>query len=106
MRWRVDLSYKGTNYSGWQKQPGDNTVQQTIEEAFSTILREPVEIVGCGRTDAGVHARKYTAHFDANVISDSAKVLYQVNSILPEDISINFLGEVNPEFHARYSASE
>src|SRR5687767_1895900 len=106
MRWRIDLSYKGTNYSGWQKQSGDKTVQQTIEEAFSTILREPIEIVGCGRTDAGVNARKYAAHFDANTISDSAKVLYQVNSILPDDIAINFLEKVKPEFHARYDARE
>ena len=106
MRWRIDLSYKGTNYSGWQKQPGDRTIQQTIEEAFSTILREPVEIVGCGRTDAGVHARKYTAHFDANLINDPSKVLYQINSILPDDIAIHFLEETRPEFHARYDARE
>lgn len=106
MRWRIDLSYKGTNYSGWQKQPGDRTVQQTIEEAFSTILREPAEIVGCGRTDSGVHAKNYTAHFDSNHILETSKVLYQLNSILPDDISINFLGEATPEFHARYDARE
>ena len=68
MRWKIHLSYLGTNYSGWQRQPNATSVQQTLEEAFALVLRQPVEIVGCGRTDAGVHAREYVAHADVNGI--------------------------------------
>ena len=106
MRWRIDLSYLGTHYCGWQKQPGDKTVQQTLEEAFAMILREPIEIVGCGRTDTGVHARKYIAHADVPVQSDIPKIIYQVNSVLPHDIAIHSIGESEPGFHARFDAIE
>ncbi|HUR30630.1 MAG TPA: tRNA pseudouridine(38-40) synthase TruA [Saprospiraceae bacterium] len=106
MRYKIILSYMGTNYSGWQKQPGEKTVQQTLEEAFSTILREPIEIVGCGRTDTGVHARGYTAHFDANNIADFFKTAYQVNAILPADIAVWSILPVQNDFHARYDAVE
>lgn len=106
MRWRLELSYFGKGYCGWQKQPGDKTVQQTIEEAFSMILREPVEITGCGRTDTGVHARHYTAHMDVASVLYSPKWLYQINAVLPADISINTMQETDNIFHARYSAVE
>jgi tRNA pseudouridine38-40 synthase len=106
MRYKVLLSYMGTNYSGWQKQPGDQTIQETLEVAFSTILREPIELVGCGRTDAGVHARAYVAHFDAAEIPDFFKIVYQVNAILPADIAIWNILPTHPEFHARYDAIE
>src|SRR5688500_12175878 len=106
MRWRIDLAYQGTNYSGWQKQPGDKTVQQKLENALNMILREPVEIVGCGRTDAGVHARNYTAHLDLNGKHVIDKVIYQVNSVLPPDISIYNISEVHNDFHARFDAVE
>ncbi len=106
MRWRLELSYFGKNYCGWQKQPGDLTVQQILEEAFAMILREPVEIVGCGRTDTGVHARKYIAHLD--VISEmySPKILYQINSVLPQDIAVHSITETDVTFHSRYDAIE
>ncbi len=106
MRYKVVLSYMGTNYCGWQKQPGDRTVQQTLEEAFSMILREPIEIVGCGRTDAGVHARGYNAHFDANEIPDFFKVVYQVNAVLPVDIAVWTCIPTHPEYHSRFDAIE
>ncbi len=106
MRCRVDLSYQGTHYCGWQKQPGERTVQQTIEEAFSLILREPVEITGCGRTDAGVHARNYTAHMDVMEMHDLSKIRYQVNAVLPYDIAIQSIRYVDSNFHARYEAIE
>ncbi len=106
MRWRLELSYLGKAYCGWQRQPGDITVQQTLEEAFSTILREPIEITGCGRTDTGVHARNYTAHLDVSSALYSPKLLYQVNSILPFDISLNSIIETDYSFHARYTAIE
>jgi tRNA pseudouridine38-40 synthase len=106
MRWRIQLSYLGTRYCGWQKQPGDPSVQQTLEEAFSMILRQPVEIVGCGRTDSGVHARKYIAHADIEELEMGDKRLYQLNSVLPEDIVIQSIAETNPAFHARFDAVE
>lgn len=81
MRWRIGLSYLGTRYAGWQRQPDDPSVQQTLETALSTVLRQPIDITGCGRTDAGVHARWYIAHFDADISESPAKVLYQVNAI-------------------------
>lgn len=106
MRWRIDLSYLGTHYCGWQRQPGDKTVQQTLEEAFTMILREPIEIVGCGRTDTGVHARKYIAHTDVSMQYDIPKIIYQVNAVLPQDIAIHAIAESEPGFHARFDAIE
>ena len=104
MRWRIALSYDGTHFSGWQKQPGEITVQQTIEDAFSTILRVPVEVVGCGRTDTGVHSRNYIAHFDAPAVNK--KFLYQVNAILPVSIAIKACEQVHDDFHARFDATQ
>jgi tRNA pseudouridine38-40 synthase len=106
MRWRIDLSYQGTNYNGWQKQPGDRTVQQTLEEAFNMILRQPVEITGCGRTDTGVHARKYTAHTDISGDPDIVKTIYQINAVLPYDIAIHSIRKTADDFHARFNAVE
>lgn len=103
-RYFIHLSYCGTNYCGWQKQPGDKTVQQTIEEALSKLTRESIQIVGCGRTDTGVHASKYVAHFE----SESSKILaddfvYHLNCILPYDIAID---RIEPtELHARFDAT-
>jgi tRNA pseudouridine38-40 synthase len=105
MRWKITLSYLGTNYAGWQRQPGDLTVQQVLEESFTTILRQPIELVGCGRTDAGVHARHYVAHFDAEPF-DTSKILYQINAILPMDIAVQSIEETDPEFHARFDGKE
>lgn len=104
MRFKLVCSYLGTNFSGWQKQPGDKTVQQTLEEACSTILREPIEITGCGRTDAGVHARNYVAHFDAMRDDLPGSTVYQVNAILPFDIAVHSIEPAPQAFHARYDA--
>jgi tRNA pseudouridine38-40 synthase len=106
MRWRIELSYLGTAYCGWQRQPGDLSVQQVIEEAMSTIVRQPVEITGCGRTDTGVHARYYVAHADVQDIYLSEKIVYQLNAVLPSDIAIHQLSEADPAFHARFDARE
>jgi len=106
MRWRIDLSYLGTNYNGWQKQTGDRTVQETLEEAFSMVLRQSIQITGCGRTDTGVHARKYTAHCDVRGESEISKILYQINSVLPYDIAVHSIQIVNDDFHSRFYAIE
>ncbi len=106
MRWQIHLSYLGTNYCGWQKQPSSPSVQQTIEEAFTLILKQPIAIVGCGRTDTGVHARAYVAHAEVIDVQLTDKVVYQINAVLPLDISINEISEVHENFHARFDAVE
>lgn len=103
MRYFSELAYNGTNYFGWQKQPEQNTLQETLEHAFSTILRTPIEITGCGRTDTGVHASQYFIHFDFE--GDFPKgFLNRINKFLPSDISIKNIFEVHSEAHARFDA--
>ncbi|MGV6829868.1 MAG: tRNA pseudouridine(38-40) synthase TruA [Flavobacteriales bacterium] len=104
MRYFIDISYNGKNYHGWQKQPDVNTVQETIEQAFSTILQQEIQIVGAGRTDAGVHAKQLIAHFDADEIKNSTNLIFKINSLLPNDISINEFYIVKEDAHARFTA--
>lgn len=105
MRYFLTLSYLGTRYSGWQVQPNALSVQTTLESALTTILRQPVGVTGCGRTDAGVHARYYVAHFDAE--GDMPPTfLNGLNSLLPRDIAVYDVRPVRPEAHARYDAFE
>ena len=104
MRYVLKLAYKGTDFHGWQSQPNAVTVQETIEQALMTLLREQIPIVGCGRTDTGVHAADYYAHFDTDKIKDLQLLTYQLNSILPKDIVIYKIMEVDDDFHARYDA--
>ena len=93
MRYFIHLAYNGTNYCGWQTQPNLPTVQLTIEQALSTLLRQPIAIVGCGRTDTGVHASDFYAHFDfpspnAPSTLDTDQLTFKLNNILPPDIAI------------------
>ncbi len=103
-RYFIRLSYDGGNYHGWQIQPNGNSVQEEIQKALSTLLRSGIEIVGAGRTDAGVHARDMAAHFDVPDVLDGAQLAYRLNKILPRDISIQSVDEVQPDLHARFSA--
>jgi len=105
MRYFLTLSYLGTRYSGWQVQPNALSVQTTLETALGTILRETVEITGCGRTDAGVHAKYYVAHFDAEGELPPT-FLNGLNSLLPDDIAVHDVQPVQPTAHARYDAFE
>lgn len=105
MRYFLTLSYRGTHYNGWQIQPNAPSVQATLEEALQTLLRQPIGVTGCGRTDAGVHARFYVAHFDAGG-ELPANFLYRLNSLLPQDIAVYTSLPVSPEAHARYDAFE
>ena len=101
------LSYDGTVYSGWQIQPGSPTVQQTLNNALSILLREDIETTGAGRTDAGVHASTFVAHFDTQKTADELNIpqlIYKMNRILPSDIAIQSIEAVQPEIHARFSA--
>jgi tRNA pseudouridine38-40 synthase len=107
-RYFVQLSYKGTNYHGWQVQPNALTVQEVLTKAFSTILREDISLIGAGRTDTGVHARFFVAHFNSNQqeLDKDLKLIFKLNSFLPRDIAIFRIVKVNPEAHARFDAME
>ena len=104
-RYFVQLSFKGTRYHGWQVQPNAISVQEVLEKAFSTILREEISVVGAGRTDTGVHASFFVLHFDTkNEILDTAKLVFRLNSFLPSDIAIQKIWQVTTEAHARFGA--
>ncbi|MGA9211334.1 tRNA pseudouridine(38-40) synthase TruA [Kaistella sp.] len=104
MRYFIEFSYNGKNYFGYQIQPNEISVQQELEKALSTILREKIKTTGAGRTDTGVHAKKIFAHFDTEkVIGEN--LVYQLNSFLPADISISRIFEVKDDFHARFNAT-
>lgn len=104
-RYFIKLAYSGTNYHGWQMQDNAHTVQSEITEKLSLLLQEKVSIVGCGRTDTGVHARVFFAHFEVNELPFEKKdVIFKLNSFLPSDIVIYDLYKVSPDFHSRFSA--
>lgn len=102
-RYFLFFSYDGTAYHGWQLQPNAVSVQQRLNEALATLLRRPVETVGAGRTDAGVHARMMAAHFDAEAL-DVAWLADRLNRILPPDIAIHAVREMRDGAHARFDA--
>lgn len=118
-RYFITLSYDGTNYHGWQIQPNGMSVEERLREALSTLLRQPVETVGAGRTDAGVHARKMVAHFDfepseeappaPDVMDaqglDCQQFAYRLNRLLPRDIAVHGVELVDSDMHARFSAT-
>jgi tRNA pseudouridine38-40 synthase len=106
-RYFIHLAYDGTAYHGWQIQPNGITVQQVLNDALSTILRQPLMAHGAGRTDTGVHARQFYAHFDPeqSFSSEECKQLvFSLNGILPEDIAVYEVFPVKPDSHARFSA--
>ncbi len=105
MRYFINCSYLGTNYVGWQRQPNGESVQGVIEQSVGTILRQEVEVVGCGRTDAGVHASNYIFHMDIDGELPEG-FLRKINRYLPGDIAFNHVDPVTSDMHARYSAKE
>jgi len=105
MRYFFRVEYDGTRFCGWQYQPNGISVQQLIDEALTVILRTPCNVVGAGRTDAGVHARAQGAHFDAPEEIDVQRVTTSLNALLPYDIAVYGMTPVRPDFHARYSAA-
>lgn len=106
MRYFVAFSYFGTVYHGWQIQPNAITVQEELEKAFSTLLKEKVSLMGAGRTDAGVHAKQMYAHFNVVNIADSKDLIRRLNSFLPDDIAVQNIYEVTEDAHARFNATE
>ena len=105
-RYFIYLGYNGKPFCGWQIQPNGVTVQQCIEEALTTLLRQPVSIVGAGRTDAGVHARQMVAHFDWHEpIADLPFLVEKLNRLLPKAIAVYRIVPVRPDAHARFDAT-
>ena len=104
MRYFITLSFDGTAYHGWQIQPHSVSVQEELQKALSILLRMPVEVVGAGRTDTGVHARKMVSHFDINTELDCQQLVYKLNKLLPRDIAVQHVEQVSDDMHARFSA--
>lgn len=104
-RFFIWFSYKGTAYHGWQVQPNGISVQEVMRRALSTILKTDIELVGAGRTDAGVHAKLMVAHFDVeDGLRAEMDLVAKLNSFLPNDIAISCISEVKPDAHARFDA--
>jgi tRNA pseudouridine38-40 synthase len=111
-RYFIELAYDGTKYHGWQVQPNAVTVQELLDKALSTLLRQPVETTGCGRTDTGVHAKEFFVHLDVtntgggeNAIKNFSRQVRGLNALLPYDIGVENIILVHPEAHARFDAT-
>ncbi|WP_296384344.1 tRNA pseudouridine(38-40) synthase TruA [Winogradskyella sp.] len=104
MRYFLQLSYNGKAYHGWQNQPNAISVQEVLEKALSTLLKDVISVMGAGRTDAGVHASQMFAHFDFDGRIQSKDLVYKLNSYLPVDVAVADIFEVNSEAHARFNA--
>jgi len=104
-RFFLEISYKGTDYCGWQVQPNQVTIQQKVNEALSTILNEPIMCLGCGRTDSGVHASQFFLHF-APTKPIPEKFVFRLNKFLPSDIAVKrLIINVPEDAHARFDAT-
>lgn len=104
-RYFLQMSYMGTRYHGWQIQPNAVSVQEVMEKALSTLLREEISVVGAGRTDTGVHASFFVLHFDTeNENAENMNLVYKLNRFLPADIAVQSLWKVKSAAHARFGA--
>lgn len=105
-RYFIYLAYDGTHYHGWQIQPNGISIQECLMKALATFLRRDTEVIGAGRTDAGVHASLMVAHFDyEGEVLDTDKVAEKLNRLLPQDISVYKVCRVRPDAHARFDAT-
>ncbi len=103
-RYALELAYNGTAFHGWQRQPNAVSVQETIEKALSLKLRENISIIGAGRTDTGVHASFFVAHFDTFAKFEAEKIIYGLNFLIGKHIVVYRIFEVASDFHARFDA--
>ena len=104
MRYFIKFSYNGSNYHGWQIQPNAKTVQNELQKCLSILLQKNIELVGAGRTDAGVHAKQMFAHFNYSKNIENNKIIHKLNSFLPNDIFVIQIFKVKDQSHARFSA--
>lgn len=106
-RYFIQISFDGTNYHGWQLQKNAHTVQAELNKAMETVFRQKIETLGCGRTDTGVHAREFFAHFDCITDFQSVDIqnlIFKLNSLLPKDIAVQNIVQVRPDANARFDA--
>lgn len=104
MRYFIQFAYRGTQYHGWQYQPNAVSIQEVLTNAMNLLFRDKFELVGAGRTDSGVHAKKMYAHFDTEKPFETNSMIQKLNSYLPEDITVYRFFEVSSEAHARFDA--
>ena len=104
-RYFIKLAYNGTNYHGWQIQDNAHTVQAEINDKLSILLGTEINVVGCGRTDTGVHAREFYAHFDISDLElPVTDLCFKLDKFLPSDVAVYKIFEVKPDFHSRFDA--
>lgn len=106
VRWKLTFEYDGTNFSGWQKQPSGRTVEGEIETSFSTLYQQEIDVIGQGRTDAGVHAKGQVAHVDLPDRFTSQRLIHAMRGLLPKDVALLQAEQTYPDFHARFNATE
>ncbi|MBR5661554.1 MAG: tRNA pseudouridine(38-40) synthase TruA [Bacteroidales bacterium] len=105
MRYKIILSYNGSDFCGWQTQNGARTIQECLQDALSILLKERITVTGAGRTDSKVNAISYAAHFEASVPDlDTGRFGYKINAILPHGIVVHDILPASPDFHARFDA--
>lgn len=102
--YKMLIAYDGTPFSGWQVQPNGISIQQKLQEAIFTITKESIAVIGSGRTDAGVHALGQVAHFKIPKELNLFRFQHSLNALLPHEVCVKEIAEVDPGFHARYSA--
>jgi tRNA pseudouridine38-40 synthase len=104
-RYFFEIAYNGNSFHGWQRQPNAISVQQVIEETFSKLnSNQDISIVGCGRTDTGVHAKKYFFHLDLIEIKNKEHLIFKLNRMLPKDVVVLSISKVSDQLHARFDA--
>lgn len=104
-RYFIELAYNGSEYNGWQIQPNAPSVQEEINKALTLLLKQEINVTGAGRTDTGVHASFFVAHFDSDVVIDHTQALTnKLNRFLGKNIAIKDIYAVQPDMHARFSA--
>lgn len=104
-RYFIELSYNGSRYHGWQIQPGAPSIQEVLNRALTLALHENISVTGAGRTDTGVHASFYVAHFDTTTVpGDLSRLVYKLNGLTGKDIAVNRIYPVRADMHARFSA--
>jgi len=104
LRYFIEIAFKGTNFHGWQIQPNATSIQETIQNGMETLLGQKIEIIGAGRTDAGVHATQIFAHFDSDKTLNTKDLTYKLNAVLPKTILVKQIFKVSKNAHARFDA--